>query len=326
MTLQPSDLTARVLGHECKTMEFWAHALEKPLEQRIGIAPAQLIDLIQLDNMRQAVPQTPRAPLLTPGLLAETKAALAELPGPIKRLLTRKFAGVYFVANFGGTGATDQILDAASRPVAGFVVLDPVILETMTANAWVTWRENTPFISAPDFELTVQLEERAQDRRIQAIQYILLHELGHVLAIDAAVHPSWAIAPHAISADQHFPFFSQSWSVSTTGDRYVSHFDASFPQRRDLVYYREARLPAADLTAVYDWLEHTNFATLYAATSPFEDFAEAFATYVHTVLMNKPFEARIYQRRQLVKTFRPDWSHERWRVKRRTLEHILGAT
>ena len=319
------DLTALVLAHECRTLAFWARALERPLEERIDSAPAALIDFIQLDNIRQGVPQTPRAPQLSQELLADTRAALNELPLQVRRLLDRSFAGLYFVADFGGTGGAEQILDEASQPVAAFVVLDPSILETTTANAWATWRENTPFRNAPDYELRVEIEAGLTDNRKQAIQYILLHELGHVIATTHRVHPSWAIAPSQVHDTAAFPFFSDSWSIARNEGRYVSHFEAAFPQRRDVIYYREPKLSAAQLVTVYDALALTNFATLYAATSPFEDFAETFAMYVHVALLHRPFAAHIYHGGQLVRTFRPAFERLHWRPKLRVLEDILGA-
>lgn len=319
------DLTARVLGHECRTSEFWTEALELPLEDRIGAAPAGLIDFIALDNIRQQIPQSPRAAHVSPGLLDDTRAALAELPTQVTRLLSHSLAGIYFVADFGGSGATEQVLDADSRVVAAFVVLDPAILETTTANAWVTWRENTPFMKRAGHELQVEIELPHEDNRKQAIQYILLHELGHVIASIYPVHPPWAIAARDVQATAHLPFFSSSWSIARDEGCYVSHFDAQFPQRRDVVYYRHPRLSADSLVSVYDCLAQTNFATLYAATSPFEDFAEAFAMVVHLTVMHRPFEARIYVEHQLVRAFRPELDHPRWSEKLRILEHVLGT-
>lgn len=319
------DLTAMVLDHECRTQAYWARALALPLEEQIGVAPDELIDFIALDNIRQRLPETPRAPQPSPQLLADTHAALAELPAQVKRLLARRFAGIHFVADFGGTGCTEQILDADSRPVGAFVVLDPAILETATANAWATWRENTPFKKAPGHELRIEIEHAAQDNRKQAIQYILLHELGHVVAATHAVHPSWAIAPRDVDASAAFPFLSQSWSIAADQGSYVSHFDAEFPRRRDLVYYREPRLSTDSLASVYECLAKTNFATLYAATSPFEDFAESFAAFVHVSLMHKPYVARIYREHELVTTFRPELDQPRLREKMHLLEEILEA-
>ena len=78
------------------------------------------------------------------------------------------------------------------------------------------------------------------------------------------------------------------------------------------------------MLATYGALERTNFATLYAATNPNDDFAESFASYVHTVLMAQPFAIEIHENGRLAKTFKACWSEARCAEKRRILEALLG--
>lgn len=74
----------------------------------------------------------------------------------------------------------------------------------------------------------------------------------------------------------------------------------------------------------YEALEHTNFATLYAATNPHDDFAESFVTYVHTVLMGKPFEITLSSSGKITKVYKSCWAEERCAAKRKILEHLLN--
>ena len=74
---------------------------------------------------------------------------------------------------------------------------------------------------------------------------------------------------------------------------------------------------------VYTQLEATNFPTLYAATNPFDDFAESFVTYVHTVMMKKPFEVAIQRNGKTVKRFGSCWETERCKQKRVLIEEML---
>jgi hypothetical protein len=117
-----------------------------------------------------------------------------------------------------------------------------------------------------------------------------------------------------------------SWTVDRKNNRYVSLFDESFSQRRDIVYYFGAKLGADQMAATYGNLARTNFATLYSATSPGDDFAEAFASYVHTVLMHKPFAIRIYHRGELSLDYGACWNDARCADKRKLIESFLGAT
>jgi len=170
--------------------------------------------------------------------------------------------------------------------------------------------------------LAATIAAPAADDRKHAIQYILLHELAHVLAIGGRVHPSWAQAPASIGDPAAYPFFALSWRVAE--GRYATRFDEGFPQRKEIVYYFGAKLDGAGMRPAYEWLERTDFATLYSATHPADDFAEAFANYVHVVMMKRPFEVRILEGGKLVKSYRPCWEQERCRRKREIVEGMLG--
>ena len=78
------------------------------------------------------------------------------------------------------------------------------------------------------------------------------------------------------------------------------------------------------MVETYAALEKTNFPTLYAATNPFDDFAESFASYVHTVLMRKPFAVRIYRDGRLEKEYGSCWDQPRCAEKRKILEGLLA--
>ena len=62
----------------------------------------------------------------------------------------------------------------------------------------------------------------------------------------------------------------------------------------------------------------------FRITHPGDDFAEAFANYVHVVMMGKPFEIAISEGGRPVKTYRPCWEEPRCAAKRRVIEELLG--
>jgi len=78
------------------------------------------------------------------------------------------------------------------------------------------------------------------------------------------------------------------------------------------------------MVPTYDNLEKTNFPSLYAATQPGDDFAEAFASYVHVVLQRRPWQILIYQDGALRKEFGACWDEPRCAAKRALLEQLLG--
>ena len=312
---------AKLRAHPARKIEFWRDAMARPLHERYGLGGPELVEYLTLDNVGQGYPQRPRVPSADASFDADVRAAIEELPAPVKRLLERKLAGIYLIEEIGGTGFTDEVLDASGKAVAGFIVLDPSVLRAHTANSWITWRENTPFKTDGAHTLTARIAPPRADNRKGAIQYILLHELAHVLSIGAALHPSWALAPAQIGSPEKFPFFALSWRVEN--GVYATVFDETFAERRNVVFYFGPRLAAAQMKSAYAGLERTNFATLYSATQPGDDFAEAFANYVHVVMMGKPFEIVIAEGGRPVKTYRPCWNEARCAAKRRVIEELL---
>jgi hypothetical protein len=311
--------------HAVTKLEYWKAALARPVEERIGPADAEMLDYLIQDNIRNSVPNRPRPAVLTPDFLADVHKALGELPVQVKRFLSGRLAGIQFAEDIGGTGYAEEIVDADSNPAAGFIVFDSAILSRQTANAWFTWKENTPFKPQPGFELLGEIEAKSDDNRKYAIQYILLHELAHVISIGGKIHPPWTTEPRDIQSAAEYPYLSLSWLVEKENNRYATLFDRKFAQRKNVVFYLGAKLSGEHMVDIYDKLEATNFPTLYAVTNPFDDWAEAFVTYVHTVMMNKPFGIRIFQDGKLVKDYKSCWAEKRCEEKRKILERFLAG-
>ena len=306
-----------------KDMRFWKSAFNKPVEQRIGSAPDELVEYLNLDNIAAGFPNRPQAAAIPDDFLKDVNDAVAELPIQIKRLIAKKLAGIYFVKDLGGTGYTDYINNGKSGPRAGFIVLDIDVLANSTANAWATWKERTPFIADPRYRLDAIIEANGQDNRKNAIQYILLHELGHTLSIGENIHPQWGDKKTNAPLDR-YPFAMLSWETGDPNDsHYISHFENQFSLRRNVVYYFGAQLKSKKMTMAYGQLAGTSFPTLYAATSPSDDFAESFVSYVHTEMLKRPLEIRIYRDDRNVKTYQSCWEEQRCAAKRKFLEKFL---
>lgn len=310
-------------AHPVKRMAFWQARFALPVEERAGVAPPELVQFLALDVIHQGIPAEPRATNAYPEVLADVRAALAGLPPTVKRRLSERLAGIYLAEDFGGTGFTDTIADESGTRVAAFVVLDPKVLEKRTANDWATWKESSPFTPDPRYALRATLEDAAHDTRGQAIQYILLHELGHVLSVGEHFHPDWNLAPSQIPAGESDPFFDLSWDIDRAGSNYVNRFAGELPEAKRVRYYFGAKLAAAEMADTYRHLEKTAFPTLYATTHPGDDFAEAFANYVHVVMLHKPFEIAILEDGKVVKRYGPCWEEPRCAAKRRILEDFL---
>ncbi len=325
ITCAPSDkecLIKLIRASPAKQLATWKSAFAKPLEERVGSAPPEVIEQLLLDNLINGYPERPHPSHVSDELRADVVAALAGIPEVVKRRLTDRLAGILFVDEFGGTGFSDAIADESGRKTHAFLVLDPTVLEKRTANVWATWKENTPFKPDPRYSLAATIERPEDNTRRQAIQYILLHELGHVLAVGEKFHPDWNLNVANIP-DERYPFFELSWTLDRAQRRYANRFATELPEAKNVVYYFGAKLPASSMADAYKHLALTDFPTLYATTHPGDDFAESFANYVHVVMMGKPFEIVISKDGEVVERYGACWKEERCAAKRKILEDFL---
>ena len=157
--------------HPATRMETWKTALAKPSAERIGAAPAALVEYLTLDNILNGYPDRPRPAQLNAALRADVDAAIADLPRQVLGLFRRKLAGVYFVEGLGGTGYTDYVFDAGGKAAAAFIVLDAAVLASQTANGWATWKENTPFKPDGTYSLSARIEAEANNNRKNAMEH-----------------------------------------------------------------------------------------------------------------------------------------------------------
>lgn len=316
-------LVRALLAHPVRSADFWKADRARPVADRIAPAPPQLVEFITLDNIKNGFPERPRPAAVDAAFTQDLRAAFAELPVEVRRLFDERLVGIYLVDHLGGTGYTDAVLDAQGRQVAGMVVLDASVLKHHNANGWATWKENTPFKPQPGWRLDARIEDDAGNSRKNAIQYILLHELGHVLSIGGSIHPPWTTDPQALEIAR-YGYFNLSWKFDAETRRYVTLFDSEFTQRPNVAYYFGAKLGADEMAATYTSLAKTNFPSLYAATHPADDFAEAFASYVHVVLMRRPWQVTISRDGEVLRVVDSCWEEPRCAGKRKLLEELLG--
>jgi len=287
-----------------------------PLEQRLAAAPPDLLAHLEHVNGYPAQAITP-----APDFCADVAQALAGLPEIVRLRLQDSFLGVYFVTNAGSSAATDIVVspDGIFHGIA--IILDIDAVASRSANDWASWRENMPFAAGPH-RATVRIAGDADNNRQNAIQFLLLHEIGHALSAGRGLIPDWWLPPAEIGAADSYAFLPISWQLDAASNA-VPHPRNRFPQREQLAYYSEPQLPDEAILPVYRQLLETDFFTLYASLSPDEDFAESFALYVHTELLQKPYFVRIYEDKRLLLQYASQWDEERFAAKRAVLRRLL---
>jgi hypothetical protein len=134
------------------------------------------------------------------------------------------------------------------------------------------------------------------------------------------MHPSWTIPP---IDPQQFKFSKVSWQIKN--NQYVSKFDDRFVLRRKIRYYSfdKSALSSHSIPLVYKQLSDTNFVSLYAATNIWDDFAESYLAYVHTVLEEKPWEYYIYKGKKDFFEFKQPYSLRNLKVKKAILDDLF---
>ena len=305
------------------TSQYWGtHWRSQPLLQRLGPAPRELIARINIENELFGFTERPSAVPAPPEYLTALKAIQARLPEPIRRLAEERIIGIFAVHGLGSSGYAEAVQDEREEEKYVFIVLDEGVLLSKKANDWATWKENSVFTSATraDIKLKLRIESDATDTVENAIRFVLLHEMGHALGMVTHVHPSWDDARPAVPVQLPFP--SLSWTMNGKGE-VVSCFDDRFPERTSIRYYSftKASLAGEQILPVYNHLQgYTNFPSLQAATSQWEDFAESFATYIHVVLDKRPWQATITVQGKVVTIIDSCWQERRCLAKKTFME------
>lgn len=301
----------------------WDSLHDLPLLARFGPAQHEVIDYVTLVNTSIGIPQRPQSVVVPDDFLADVRSAIDDMPPVVKQLLDPILLGVYFARDLGSSAITDIVVSSEGQALGAVVALDFEAFQHRSANEWASWKENTPFSAVPGLRLEALIEEPAQDNRKNALQYLLLHEFGHVLTALRGFIPDWWIDPQTLQDSESYSYLPLAWRVDENKQIVpLPHND--FPLRGQVVYYHGAKLTAADMVDVYRQLQGTCFSTLYAAANVYEDFAETFATYVHAVLMNKRAGIRISQDGVLLLEAPAYWDSPRSARKREFLQSFLG--
>jgi hypothetical protein len=266
----------------------WTALQNLPLHERILALPDEVRDFVHQVNVASGLDAVPAAVEPDDALRADLHEAVLRMPGAILELVGPLLLGVCLGRNIGSSGVTDIVVDARDNRILGCVVLlDVDCFVGHTANSWATHKENLPFC-AGQVSLDVAIAEAEQDTRAGALQFLLLHEFGHVLTADASFLPRWWEAV----PDAPFAFLDLSWELSPL-QRFMPRPGSDFVLRATVDFYGQNKLDNDAILTAYSGLEGSSFPSLYGATNPYDDFAECFATWVHTEMLQRPYRLRV---------------------------------
>jgi hypothetical protein len=298
----------------------WRAQLSLPIEQRVLPLPDEVRELVHQVNMATGLEAVPAPCVPDAALQADLRAALLGLPAAVRDLVSPLLLGVCTGRGLGSSGITDIVADAVDGRILGCIVLlDMDLLEAHTANSWATWKENLPF-GGPGFSLAATIAAPHDDTRSAALQFLLLHEFGHVATAGGSFLPRWWEPVPALS----FSFLDLSWGINAAG-RFVPWSGSDFDLRGMVDFYGTNKLHSDAIVTAYAGLEHSDFPSLYGATNPYDDFAECFASYVHSELLGRPYVLRVDYDGVPQATLDSFWASPRSDEKRAFMRALLGA-
>ncbi|MCB1194035.1 MAG: hypothetical protein KDK90_26600 [Leptospiraceae bacterium] len=204
-------------------------------------------------------------------------------PKPVAKLFNTYLLGLYFCKDLGGTGISGFVYDKERKDaVGGFIIIDLHWIER-NANDWISQKENTVFLAKKSV-LNIAIEEPQNNNPQNALRYILLHEFGHILSVVKKEVPDFRLKKRNF---KEYRFFKETW-ISENESIYDKEV---FPFRSYVQFYGNKKINLdKKWELIYLPLQKTSFPTLYSAMNPDEQFAEAFVSYVHCVLEQKPWK------------------------------------
>lgn len=284
---------------------FWHEAIQRPTERRHGPAPDFLVDAL-----RAQYPGVGAAAV--PAFDADLGAALRDVPAVVLARLHGSWLGAYVVDGLGQQASTDLVVNADGEFLGLVTVLDAALLADVTANGWASARAAAvhaaaaPGASPPIIE--VRVEDDGADTRANALRLLLLHEAGKALAAGRRFLPDWWTGEGEAKGEGGYTFLPLSWRVDA-GGAVVPLDDA-------------VRRAGVDAAAAYAALDGTAHLTPHGAQGPLDDFAEAFALYVHCVLSARPWSARVFAG-SVAHPYAPRWDAPRLAAKLALLQRFV---
>lgn len=259
-----------------------------PLVERAGLLPADAVD-----SLREELESYGGISKIAPAGAAEyvvkdLREAVEGLPESVRRLVRERLIGVFLVDNLSIEGTGEHNLGMAIqvmgmwRQHAGTIVLIDRDATDMKANRAMASMEYVPTVEYKGVSVQSRLARRNNDDRRLTLQYVLLHELGHVIDFDRKITPdSFDYGGQTAGCG----FTCLSW-VEPRRHRFSSQIGAAMHSADNDGY--DAYVKA--LPTTFRLLSASNFPSVYATSDPAEDFADSFAQYVHSVVLGHPWE------------------------------------
>ncbi|MEA5402893.1 hypothetical protein VB776_08205 [Arcicella sp. DC2W] len=254
-------------------------------ENRILIAPESVFKMFIEAGME------PSNHVLTSLEKEKVEQAFAILPPLYKKVLKEHLKSISFMDNMPNTALTSPIETSDSTKQFNITFRAGILNETISE--WATWKEKTIFNNPTNSGFEILIDAG----KLDAIQYVLLHEATHV--VDAILN----LASHPDKKDSlvvHTTFTKNIWSKMNTP---VAEFTNPLLEN---TRFRSGKVqPISSAPEIYNALKKTPFPSLYGMASWHEDIAELLSIYHLTNKLKQPFVVTVKEKGKIVATFEP---------------------
>lgn len=248
--------------NDVTSIRFW-----EPISSSQCI-PEKALKYIRSDNIASGIDSVPIAPSDCVMVNAKLGSNLNALSHYLKLIPSSVPLFFMVVHDLGSLGSTQLLYDRDD--IRGAVVFLDESLFNPNVHPLES-REKSAFNKQCD-SMRIFLSGEGSDFEVK---YIILHELGHVLAAFNSDLFSHADDPEDIFGNK---FVTLSWTGYQNGF-FQSKFDKNFNERLHLKFYSKNGSFECS-SELYKRLAKTSFPTLYSSLNPYEDFAESFALYI----------------------------------------------
>lgn len=288
---------------------YWKEFADRNIAERIVPAPENLIDYTTELNKHFGLTEAPTPVEPNEALKEDILNAIMEMPNVVRAHFDKYVIGIFLVKGLSTTAAV-KVYSNYHNVNKGFVILNVDAIDKL-ANDWVSWKANNPFPKVDGHHIKIIIEKSSENTRKNTIQYVLIHEIGHLVFA---------------AQSRKNAFISLSWTMKKRS--ILGKFDDVFNLRKNVKYYRlmNTVLNTSRISETYSQWEQTNYVSLYGSTNFHEDFAEAYATYVHVILQRKPWLIQIYDHSKLIKEFNTPIKADRCREKKEYFDSFFAPT
>ncbi|MBC86524.1 MAG: hypothetical protein CL677_05030 [Bdellovibrionaceae bacterium] len=313
-----AQLSKRLDSHPIRTIEFWE---EYKLEGKaVREANEYVLDYINLDNKLYGI-KSVVAPSGDPKIIEVVDSVFENLPKTLHQLYSFKLLGVFPVTGLGTTGYTEIVYDKMGKVAGAFIIVDMNYLKD-PLDTWFSKREAMPF-KPGELALSVRFTSETEKTSSKTLEYILVHELAHVISANWKHHPHWNAK--TINDISDYKYMSLSWKTDLSRKKYVPKLKPLLPYYGKLSFYKEPELPNSSMLGFFQTLAQSNFPTPYSVSSFSEDFADSFASYYFCIKNRVCPEYVVKKRDQELSRTKSCWETENCEEKKQYFDLLFSS-